>query len=91
MDDAEVEEPFEGQYRHRTRENGIEAPMGFITPKGGIDPGVVNFRFPLYVLFDGQFFPLTAKVQEFQNVVEWRSVDWMNNSIGNQDKFPPDC
>jgi hypothetical protein len=48
MDDSDVEEPFEGQYRHRICENGIEAPMGFIAPKGSIDPGVVNFRFPLY-------------------------------------------
>jgi hypothetical protein len=46
--------------------------MGFIAPKGSIDPGVVNFRFPLYVRFDGQFFPLTAEVQELQNVVEGR-------------------
>ncbi len=50
MDDSEVEVPIEGQDRHRPRENGIEAPMGFIASKGGIDPGVVNFRSPLYVL-----------------------------------------
>ena len=72
MDDADVEEPFEGEYRDRTHENGIEAPLGFITPKGGIDPSVVNFRSPLCVLLNGQFFPLTAEIQELQNVVEGR-------------------
>lgn len=66
MDDADVEEPFDGQYRYRTRENGIEASVDFIASKGSIDPGVVNFRSSFYVLFNGQFFPLTAEVQELQ-------------------------
>ena len=44
--------------------------MRFVAPKGGIDPGVMNFRLPLCVLFEGQLFPLTAKVQKFQNIVE---------------------
>ena len=56
MDDADVEEPFEEQYRDRTRENGIEAPMGFITPKGSIDMGVVNFRLPLFFFSMGSSF-----------------------------------
>jgi hypothetical protein len=72
MNDAGVEIPFDGQYRYRTLENRIESPMVFVAPKGGIDPGVVNFLFPLHVLFDGQFFPLKAEVQELQNVVEGR-------------------
>jgi hypothetical protein len=46
--------------------------MGFIAPKGRINPGVVNFRLPIFVIFDGQFFPLTAEVQQLQNVVEDR-------------------
>ena len=70
VNDAEVKMPFEGQYRHRSRENCIEAPMNFITPKCSIDSGVVNFWLPLFVLFDGQLLPLTTEVQEFQNIVE---------------------
>jgi hypothetical protein len=65
VNDTDIEESFERQYRHRTRENGIEASMDFITPKGRIDPSVVYLGLPILVLFDGQFFPLTAKVQQF--------------------------
>jgi Transposase, Mutator family len=60
MDDADIEVILLVKVQNGTLENGIEATVCFIAPKGGIDPGVVNFLFPLYVLFDGQFFPLTA-------------------------------
>ena len=93
MDDADVEEPFEGEYRHRTRENGIEASLSFVAPKGGINPGVVNFRSPLNVLLNGQFFLLTAEVQQLQNVVEgsvqgelWLRATTPDVQVG-QDKF----
>lgn len=71
VDNADVKVFFLLLRRHRTREHGIEAPVGFIAPKGSIDPGVVNFRLPLFVLFNGQFFPLTAEVQEFKDIVEY--------------------
>jgi hypothetical protein len=58
MDDTDVKVPFEGQYRHRTREHGIEAPMGFIAPKGTIDSGVVDLLSPILVLLNRQFFPI---------------------------------
>lgn len=85
VNDAEVKMPFEGQDRHRSRENGIEAPMNFITPKCSIDSGVVNFWLPLFVLFDGQLFPLTTEVQEFQNIVE----DRVQRELGLRTPTPP--
>ncbi len=58
--------------QNETCENGIETPLSFIAPKGGIDPGGVDFRLLILVLLDGQFFPLTVEVQELQNIVEDR-------------------
>jgi hypothetical protein len=72
VDDADVEQVLLVKLQDRTRENGIEASMNFKTSKGSIDPGIVDLRLPLFVLFDGQFFPLTAQVQQFQNIVEDR-------------------
>jgi hypothetical protein len=72
VNDTDIKMPFEGQDRRSTLKNGIQAPLGFVAPKGGIDPGVMNFRLPRFGLLDRQFFPLTTEVQEFQNVVEDR-------------------
>ena len=93
VDDADVEELFLVKEHYSSREYGIEAPLSFKAPKSGIDPSVVDFRSPRFVLLNRQFFPLTAEVQKFQNVVE-NSVQrqlWLRTStpLGQvgQDKF----
>ena len=50
VDDADVEVLFLVKLRHRARENGIKAPMGFKAPKGPIDSCVVDLRSPIFVL-----------------------------------------
>ena len=58
VDDADVEELFLVKEHYSSREYGIEAPLSFKAPKSGIDPGVVDFRSPRFVLLNRQFFPL---------------------------------
>ena len=70
MNDADVKVLFLVKLRHRTHENGIDAPMGFLAPKGTIDSGVVDFRSPVLVFLDRQIFLLTPEIQQFKNIVE---------------------
>jgi hypothetical protein len=65
MNDADIEIFFLVKEHHRPRKNGIEAPLGIKALKGGIDTSVVDFWSSRFVLLDGQFFPLTAEVQQF--------------------------
>jgi hypothetical protein len=44
--------------------------MPFMALEAAKDPGVVCRRTPISVLLDVQLFPLTAELQELQNVVE---------------------
>ena len=69
---ADIKQLLLVKLQNRTRENGIKAALSLIAPKSGIDTSVVDFRLPRFVLLDRQFFPLTAEVQEFQDVVEDR-------------------
>ena len=70
MNNADVEELILVKMRHGTREEGIEAPLSLKAPKGAIDAGVVDLWHPILASFDGQLFPLTTEVQQFQNIVE---------------------
>jgi len=70
MNNADVEELFLVKMRHGTREDGIEAPLGLKAPKSAIDAGVVDLWHPSLSSLDGQLFPLTSEVQQFQNIVE---------------------
>jgi len=56
--------------RHGTCEYGLEAALSFKAPKGAIDAGVVDFWQPILAILDREIFPLTADVQQFQNIVE---------------------
>jgi hypothetical protein len=55
---------FSSIFKILATENSLEAPLGFITPKGSIDSGVVDLL-PLFVLFDQQFFPLITLILQF--------------------------
>lgn len=93
VDHADIQQLLLLKQQHRTRENGIKAPLGLIAPKGSIDSGIVAFRLPIFVLLDRQFLSLTAKIQQFQNVVEDRVQRefWLRSATANmqmgQDKF----
>ncbi|MBW4528328.1 MAG: hypothetical protein KME18_24635 [Phormidium tanganyikae FI6-MK23] len=52
VDDADIEIFLLVKEHHGLCKNGIKAPLSFITPKGGIDPGVVDFRLPIFVLLN---------------------------------------
>jgi hypothetical protein len=65
MDYTDVEVILLVKVQNGTLENGIEATVCFIAPKGGIDPGVVNFLFPLYVLLNRHL--QTIKLSLFYN------------------------
>ena len=61
MNDADIEVLLLVKQHHRLCKNGIEAPLGFKAPKSGVDPGVMNFRLPRFVLLDGQLLPLDSR------------------------------
>ncbi len=71
VDDADVELTLPMQQRHRLGKNRIKAPLSFKPPKSAVNSGVMDLGSPIFVVFDGQFFPRTAEVQQFQNVVEY--------------------
>ena len=70
VDYADVEVLLLVKLGHRAGKNSIKAPMAFKSSQGPIDSCVVYFWSPILVLLDGQLFPLTPKVQKFQNVVK---------------------
>jgi len=58
--------------RHRPGKNRIKTSLGFKPPKGALDSAVVDLWSTRFIFFDGQFFPLTSEVQQFQNIVKER-------------------
>ena len=70
VDDIDVEAIRLVKLQHRSRKNGIKAPMSFEAPEGLIDSCVVDLRSSSFIFFNGQFFPLTPKVQKFRDVVK---------------------
>ena len=72
VDDADIEAIVLVKMQHRARENNIKATAIFEAPEGPIDPGVVDLRSSIFVLFNGQLLPLTAEVQQLEDVIKNR-------------------
>jgi len=49
MNDADIEIFLLVKEHHRPRQDGIKAPLGFITSKGSVNAGVVDFWSPRFI------------------------------------------
>src|SRR5271165_792803 len=56
--------------QYRPREDRIETAIRLPPSKRAIDTSVVNLRASVLILFNRQFLPLTAGVQQLQNVTK---------------------
>src|SRR5271166_2998868 len=80
--------------QYRPREDRIETAIRLPSSKRAIDASVVDLRAPILVLFNRQFLPLTADVQQLQDVTkeavqgELRRRSPGSNAQVRQDKLP---
>jgi hypothetical protein len=70
VDDGHVEKAALVEPQYHDRENDIETAAGLPPPKGAINTGVVDLGGPFGILCNRQFLPLTAQVQQFQDIIE---------------------
>jgi len=54
----------------RVGENGINATVPLPMPERPVDPAVVDFGMPILACPDRQLLPLTAKIQQLQDVIK---------------------
>jgi hypothetical protein len=80
--------------QYRPREDRIETAIRLPPSKHAIDPGIVNLRVSVLILFNRQFLPLTPRVQQLQNVTKegmqgkFRRWAPASNAQVRQDKLP---
>ena len=86
VDDTDVEVLLFGAVATQTKvKMARKASMSFKTPKSTIDSSIVDLRLPIFILFDRHLFPLTSKVQQFQDVIKdhvQREL-WLRITTGN--------
>jgi hypothetical protein len=70
VDDSRVEKISLMKGRYRIGENGVKTAIGLPSSKGAINACIMNFGTALFILINGQLFPLTAQVKQLQNVIE---------------------
>ena len=70
VDDGEIKKIVLVKLQDGSCKDGINAAVGLPPPEGTINACVVDFRTALVISFDRQFLPLTADIEQPQNVVE---------------------
>ena len=70
MNDRRIETAVLMKPRHRPSENSVHAAVVHPAPPDAVNARVVCFWVAFAILADRQLFPLTAQIQDLQNVVE---------------------
>jgi hypothetical protein len=70
VNDRDIKKLILLKLHHGAGRDGVYAAIGPPLSPRAIDAGVVNFRTTFAILVDRQLLPLTAQIEQLQNVVE---------------------